>query len=134
MKWYARGMASRSTPITIPPNVTDPATFGLFRQRAKASTSPSSSAEYMGSWARYCISRLTKMVSSRGVIGGSSTSDRLRRRLGGERPVGRLVLDLQVRRLDAPAALRLADHHRVEDAGRQERPLDRVRRVAGANQ
>ena len=45
-----------------------------------------------------------------------------------------MYLICQVRRFDPLALLVPAGHHRVEDAGRQQRPLHRVGGVAGADQ
>src|SRR5262245_27279249 len=55
----------------------------------------------------------------------------LRHRIRRKRPIGRRVLDGQVRRLDPAVLLRPAAHHRFQDPGGQQRPLDRVGGVAG---
>src|SRR5437762_3002642 len=56
--------------------------------------------------------------------------DRRRQRVHGERPIVGRVADVEPRRIDRAVLLRLADHDRIEDAGREQGPLDRIRRVA----
>src|SRR6266513_1535114 len=55
-----------------------------------------------------------------------SALDHLGHCISGKRPVGRLVLDLQVWCLHAAVALRLTDHCRIEDARGEQCALDRV--------
>src|SRR5262249_18227578 len=98
-------------------------------QSARATSPPRKQrAQIEGSaWVRIaCLPASASFVTSLSL-------DRLRDWPGGVGPVGGLVLDVQVGGLDPLSARVAAGHDRVEDAGRQQGALDRVRRGSAAS-